>query len=229
MPSIRTFVLALALMAPASALAQTTAAHVDGVERTESTEEPDRTRLDVERLPPEAIHVTRDLYAHGMTIEAMAGARGFFGGIGRISDPGVLLGVHASYEIFDWLWVGAVFDASIHQTDAPPPPGRAVFELVGAMGEVKLQWSPTAELGLWLAGQVGFIVATTPAPEIYGIQGSGTVGVAYGGEVGVDAHFHSRHTSIGLLVGTRLAPNLNGPTGEMAIGLYGGPYLRYVF
>jgi hypothetical protein len=225
----RTLVMVIALAMPASALAQATEPHVEGASRTGSTEEPDRTRLDVERLPPEAIHVTRDLYAHGMTVEAMLGARGFLGGIGRISDPGVLLGIHASYEIFDWLWVGAVFDASIHQTDAPPPPGRSVFELIGAMGEVKLQWSPSAEVGLWVAGQVGFIVATTPAPQLYGIQGSNTVGIAYGAELGIDAHFHSRHTSIGLLVGTRLAPNLNGPDGETAIGLYGGPYLRYVF
>jgi hypothetical protein len=229
LPIRTTFVLALTLGAPTMAVAQTTDAHVEGATRTQASEEPDRTRLDVERLPPEAIHVTRDLYAHGVTIEAMAGARAFLGGIGRISDPGVLLGLRASYEILDWLWVGAVFDASIHQTDAPPPPGRSVFELIGAMGEVKLQWSPTAELGLWLSGQVGFIVATTPAPELYGIQGSGSVGIAYGGELGVDAHFHSRHTSIGLLVGTRLAPSLNGPSGDTAIGLYGGPYLRYVF
>jgi hypothetical protein len=225
---LRTLVFALALGLPVSALAQT-APTVDGATRTESAEAPDRTRLDVERLPPEAIHVTRSLYAHGFTLEAMAGARGFLGGIGRISDPGVLLGLRASYEIFDWLWVGAVFDGSIHQTDAPPPPGRSVFELIGAMGEVKLQWSPSAEVGLWLSGQVGFIVATTPVAALYGIQGSASVGIAYGGELGVDAHFHSRHTSIGLLVGTRLAPNLNGPMGETAVGLYGGPYLRYVF
>ncbi|MFO0682069.1 MAG: hypothetical protein U0234_08460 [Sandaracinus sp.] len=211
---------------PSVASAQTTP--TDGAARTESTEEPDATRLDVERLPPEAIHITRDFYAHGFTIEALLGARGFLGGIGRISDPGLMLGGRASYEIFDWLWVGALFEMSVHQTDAPPPPGRSVFELIGAMGEVKLQVNPTAELGLWLSGQVGFIVATTPAPAVYGIQNAASVGIAYGGEIGVDAHFHSRHTSIGLLGGVRLAPSLDG-FGETAIGVYGGPYLRYVF
>ncbi len=208
-------------------MAQTTPP--DGAARTESTEEPDATRLDAERLPPEAIHVTRDLYAHGFTIEAALGARGFLGGIGRVIDPGVLVSGRASYEIFDWLWVGALFEMSIHQTDAPAPPSRQVFEMIGAMGEVKLQVNPTAELGLWLSGQVGILVATTPAVAIYGIQNAATTGIAYGGEIGVDGHFHSRHTSIGLLAGVRLAPNLNGPDGETAIGVYGGPYLRYVF
>jgi len=210
---------------PASA--QTTPS--DGAARTESTEEPDATRLDAERLPPEAIHVTRDLYAHGLTIEALVGVRAFLGGIGRVSDPGFMAGGRVSYEIFDWLWIGALFEMSIHQTDAPAPPSRSVFELIGGMGEVKLQVNPTAELGLWLSGQFGVLVATTPATAIYGIQNAATTGIAYGGEIGVDGHFHSRHTSIGLLAGVRLAPNLNGPDGETAIGVYGGPYLRYVF
>lgn len=217
----------LSALAASPVLAQDTQA--EGAARTETTEEPDATRLDVERLPPEAIHVTRDLYAHGFTIEAALGARGFIGGIGRFSDPGVMVSGRASYEILDWLWIGALFEMSIHQTDAPAPPARSVFELIGGMGEVKLQLNPTAELGLWLSGQFGVIVATTPAPAVYGIQNAATAGIAYGGEIGIDGHFHSRHTSIGLLAGVRMAPNLNGADGETAIGIYGGPYLRYVF
>ena len=225
---LRTFALALPMLA-ITVCAHAQATPTEGAARTETTEGPDATRLDVERLPPEAIRVTRDLYAHGFTIEAMLGARGFLGGIGRVSDPGLLFGVRASYEIFDWLWIGALFESSIHQTNAPAPPARSVFELIGGMGEIKLQVNPTAELGLWLSGQFGVIVATTPVPALYGIQNAGTLGIAYGGEIGVDGHFHSRHTSIGLLVGARLAPGLNGPGGETAIGIYGGPYLRYVF
>ena len=120
-------------------------------------------------------------------------------------------------------------EASIHGTRAPTPPFASVFELIGAMGEVKLQVNPTAELALWLSGQVGIIVATTDVPSLYGIQSASSVGIAYGGEVGVEGHFHSRHTSMGLLGGVRLAPSLNGRDGETAIGIYGGPYLRYVF
>jgi hypothetical protein len=224
--------LILAVAIPGAALAQDTAAtpaDTTGAPRTESTEAVDRTRLDVERLPPEAIHVTRDLYAHGFFVEAALGARGFIGGIGRYSDPGFAFWLRAGYEILDWLWVSAVFESSIHQTHAPTPPSQAVFELLGAMGEVRLQTNPTAELALWLSGQAGMIVATTDAPALYGIQNASTVGLAYGGEIGIEAHFHSRHTSIGLLGGTRLATNLQSITGEMSIGIHGGPYLRYVF
>ena len=71
------------LAAPSSAAAQT--AETPGAPRTETTEEPDATRLDAERLPPEAIHITRALYAHGFYLEGSVGARGFIGGIGRVS------------------------------------------------------------------------------------------------------------------------------------------------
>ena len=48
-------------------------------------------------------------------------------------------------------------------------------------------------------------------------------------DVGIDAHFHSRHYSIGLLGGVRGAPSLDGFDGELAIGVNGAAYLRYVF
>ena len=58
------FLLVLALSAPSVALAQEPEPEVDD-DAAPTTEEPDPTRLDVERLPPEAIPISRDLYAHG--------------------------------------------------------------------------------------------------------------------------------------------------------------------
>ena len=214
---------------PSSAVAQTTASIPDDAPRTPGVEEPDRTRLDVERLPPEAIHITRDLYAHGFLLEAELGARGFLGGVGRLSDPGVYVAVGFGYEILDWLFVRALAEMSIHQMHAPGPPATSAFELMGAVGEVRLQTHPTAEFALWIAAQAGFIVATSDVLGLYGLQPATVVGFAYGGEVGVDAHFHSRHYSIGLLGGTRLAPSLDGPGGDTAIGIHGAAYVRYVF
>lgn len=191
-------------------------------------EEPDPTRLDVERLPPEAIPITRALYAHGFYVEGAIGGRGFFGGVGRVSTPGPLLAIRAGYEVLDWLWIGAIGEASIHQTAAPPPPGRQVFELVGAMGDVRLQLNPTPEVAIWLAGQLGFVVATTDVLALYGQPAASTVSIAYGGELGLDAHFHARHLSVGVLGGTRLSPGLDR-LGETAVGVHGAGYVRYVF
>jgi len=201
----------------------------EGLSRTGATEGVDRTRLDVERLPAEAIPITRDLYAHGFFVEANVGARGFIGGVGRISDPGLFVAARFGYELLDWLWVSAVGEASIHQTNAPAPPSRAVFELMGALAEVRLQVNPTAEFAMWLGGQIGFLVSTTDVLSIYGMPNVSTIGLAYGGEAGMEAHFHSRHYSLGISGGARLSPSLDGFDGEIAIGIFGGPYLRCVF
>lgn len=201
----------------------------EGLSRTGETEGRDTTRLDVERLPAEAITITRDLYAHGFFVEGSVGARGFIGGVGRVSDPGLWIALRFGYEIFDWLWVSAVAEASIHQTHAPAPPARAAFELVGALGEVRLQVNPTAEFAMWLGGQVGIIVSSTDVLNVYGMQAASSVGLAYGAEIGLEVHFHSRHMSLGLLGGVRMAPSLNGFDGEVAVGIHGAPYLRCVF
>ena len=217
----------LASIGAARARAQEAARSDGDASRTGSIEEPDRTRLDVERLPPEAIPVTRSLYAHGLYVEGLIGGRGFLGGIGRISSPGPMLAVRLGYEVLDWLWIGAIAEGSMHQTAAPPPPGRQVFELLGAMGDVRAQVNPTAELAIWLAGQLGFLVASTDVLALYGQPAASTVSLAYGGELGVDAHFHARHLSLGLLGGARLSPGLDLP-GSTAVGLHGAAYVRYV-
>ena len=218
--------LVIAFLDPASALAQTS---TEPTGTGATTEEPDATRLDVERLPPEAIQVSRDLYAHGFFLEVSVGGRGFVGGVGRISSPGPFAAIGFGYEILDWLFVRVIGDVSFHETAAPAPPGTSVFELVSGLGEVKVQLHPTAEFGVWLAGQAGIVIATTDVLALYGMQDANSVGFTWGGDLGLDAHFRSRHYSIGVHGGVRGAPSLDGPDGEMAIGIHGAAYLRYVF
>ncbi len=197
--------------------------------RTGSAEAPDATRLDVERLPAEAITVTRELYAHGLYIEGYVGGRGFVGGVGRVSSPGPMLGLRVGYEVLDWLYVGVLTEASIHETRAPAPPARQVFELLDAMADVRLQVNPTAEFAMWIAGQVGVLAASTDVLALYGQPDASTVGLVYGGELGIDGHFHTRHLSLGLAGGVRMAPSLDRPAGDVAIGVHGAAYVRYVF
>lgn len=219
------FVLAsTALMSPALAHAQA------GEEETVASEEPDATRLDVERLPPEAIRVTRELYAHGFFLEAQLGARGFVNGIGDYSNVGPWASVGVGYEIFDFLHVIVSAEGSIHETSAPAPPATTVFELVGGTAGLRLQGNFTEWFAMWLTGQFGVLVATTDILGLYGFQSASTVGITYGGEAGMDFHFRSRHHSIGLLGGVRHYPSLEAPGGsEPALGIHGAAYLRYVF
>jgi hypothetical protein len=198
-------------------------------DRPAVSEQPDPTRLDAERLPPEAIDVTRDLYSHGFYIEAHLGGRGFIGGIGRLSEAGLYASFGLGYEVFRWLWLGASVEGSIHQTDAPAPPSSTVFELVGFVGELRFQLNVSPRVALWLGGEAGVTVSTSDVLATYGLGDSDDYGLMYGGNLGLDFHMRNRHHSLGITGGSRLYPSLEGPNGEAAVGVHATTYLRYMF
>ena len=133
-------------------------------------------------------------------------------------------------EFFDWLHVLVNAEGSMHNTSGPSPPASSAFELLGGNVAVRLQANFTEAFALWIAGQFGVLIATTDILELYGFQDSTTVGISYGGEIGVDWHFRARHHSIGLLGGIRHYPSLERTGGSSpALGIHGSAYLRYVF
>jgi hypothetical protein len=203
------------------------AAGAMGQERVE--EQPDPTRLDVERLPPEAIEVTRDLYSHGWFLEVNLGGRGFVGGVGRLSTPGPYFSVGVGYEVVRWLWLKATVEASMHGTDAPAPPSPTVFELFGFLGEVRFQADFSARVAGWIGGEVGVAMTASDVLVTHGLNASNRIGLVYGGQLGIDWHMRSRHHSIGLAGGARHYTSLDGVDGEPAVGIHGSLYLRYVF
>ncbi len=228
----RTLVLVILLTASwtsSTALAQQSNDDGDDGPST-ATEEPDPTRLDVERLPPEAIEVSRDLYAHGFFLEATIGGRGFVNGIGSIVDAGPWATIGLGYELLDWLHIIVSAEGSMHNTSAPPPPASTAFELLGGNAALRLQANITEAFAMWISGQFAVLIATTDILSLYGFQDTTTIGISYGGEAGIDWHFRARHHSIGLLGGVRHFPSLERVGGSVpALGVHGSAYLRYVF
>jgi hypothetical protein len=217
------FTLALALLAgPASAAAQA------GAEKKATGEQLDPTRLDVERLPPEAVALRRDMFARGLFMQTHLGGRGFVGGAGRVSLPGVLAHVGIGYELSDWLALGGALEMSLHETSAPAPPSADNFELLDLLAELRLQLPLSARAAPWLGVEAGLDLTAGQALAAYGITRADSLGVCYGGTLGFDWHLLSRHYSLGLLAGARLYPNLDRP-GDRAIGIHSAAYLRYVF
>lgn len=192
-------------------------------------EEPDPTRLDVERLPPEAIEITRDLYSHGFYLETYVGTRTFVGGVGDLSKTGAFTHIGFGYELTPWLLVGVAAEGSIHATDAPTPPSPTVFEIFDFMAEVRLQLNASARAAVWLGGEFGVGFATGEVLRTYGLQDADNVGIVYGGQLGFDWHMRNRHHSFGLVGGARVFPNLEGFDGSVAVGVHAALYLRYVF
>jgi hypothetical protein len=191
-------------------------------------EDIDATRLDVERLPPEAIEITRDLYAHGLFVEGRVGGRYFLGGAGRLSLPGPLFTTMVGYEIFPLLHVLLGAEGSIHSTNAPAPPSNGTFQVLGGLAEVRLNINIGARFAIWLGGALGVSIATSDLLRTYGVRQAGDVSLNYGGRIGFDWHFPNRHYSMGLSGGGRLFPQLEGFDGEAAIAIDAELYLRYV-
>ncbi len=225
----RKLVSLLALIAVACVTGAPVAAHADEPIADEPLEEDvDATRLDVERLPPEAIQITRDMYAHGLFFEGRIGARYVSGGAGRLSLPGPLFSLGVGYEIFPLLHVLLGAEGSIHATNAPAPPANGTFQVLGGLAEVRVNFELSARVALWLGGALGLSVATSDILRTYGIRQSGDLSLNYGGRLGFDWHFPHRHYSMGLAGGARVFPQLRGFDGESAIAIDTELYLRYV-
>lgn len=199
------------------------------VDEAPTHEEPDPTRLDVERLPPEAIEVDRDLYSHGFYFEGMVGARGFQGGVGSYSRTGFYTRLGLGYELLRWLHIVAGVDGSLHSTNAPPPPAPTSYELVGAFVDLRLQANFTSHFAMWAGGEVGLSWAIGDILGLYGFDKANDFAVSFGGVGGIDWHFTNRHYSLGITGGARIFPSLVGIEGGTALGIHGGAYLRYVF
>ncbi len=203
------------------------------VEERPSVEGPDPTRLDVERLPPEAVEVSRDLYAHGLFVETELGGVGFLGSPARLLSPGPSLAFGIGYEVFSWLLVRLALEGSLHRTALPPPPSPTVVDLLGASAEVRLQWNLSSRAALWIGGEGGFSTTSTEVLAVYGARQGKGLGWLYGGRLGFDWHMLHRHVSLGVFAGARLQPGLEivalGGGAMPPLGLRAGTYLRHVF
>jgi hypothetical protein len=192
-------------------------------------EKPDVTRLDVERLPPEAIAVTRDMYSVGFHVRAELGGQGYAGGVGRISRLGPAGHLAFGYDFAPWFALDAEFGLAMHSTDGPAPPAASTFQTYTALLQARLQWAASTRVALWLSADGGGGLASGDYLQAWGYRNAGKVGVVYGGAIGGDWHFMNPHQSIGLRTGAHLYPNLDAPSGEKSVAIEAAAYLRYVF
>ena len=201
-----------------------------GVARAQSATEPkDPTRLDVERLPPEAITLQRDMFASGPYLEARLGGRGWVGGLGKLVAPGLLSRVGVGYELLDYLGIGVAFELSLHDSNAPAPPVPTALQVISSVAELRLRVPLSVRFALQLGAEIGVVTILGNGLDSYGLQDAHGLGVLYGGGLGFDWHLLSPHHSLGLLVGARGAPSLDDPAGDPTLEIGSSLYLRYVF
>ena len=194
-----------------------------------AAEAKDPTRLDVERLPPEAIALDRSMFERGFFLEARLGGRGFVGGLQHLVAPGLATHVVAGFELLDHVALGASFELSLHDTDAPAPPAPSSLQVISTAAELRLRLPLSVRFSLQLDAEVGLLTVLGNALESYGIPDAHQLGLLYGGGLGFDWHLLSPHHSLGFMAYGRGAPSLDDPAGAPTFALGGSVYLRYVF
>lgn len=192
-------------------------------------EDVDTTRLDVERLPPEAIQITRDMYSTGLHLRAEMGGEGFAGGVGRISSPGPMARLVLGYELTSWFSLSSQLGLAFHGTNAPTPPAASAFQVYTLLAQARFQANLGARVALWASGDVGGGFVNGDFLQAFGYDDAGKIGLIYGGTLGVDWHMMNAHHSLGLVAGAHLYPNLKDTEGEQTIGIESAAYLKYVF
>ena len=192
-------------------------------------EDADTTRLDVERLPPEVIQITRDMYSTGLFLRAEMGGQGFAGGIGRISSAGPMARLVIGYELASWFAVSSQLGLAFHSTNAPLPPAPTAFQLYSLLAQARFQANLGTRVALWLSGDAGLGFASGDFLQAFGFEDAGDLGLIYGGTLGFDWHLLNAHHSLGLATGAHLYPSLNAPDGEQSVGIEATAYLKYVF
>jgi hypothetical protein len=201
-----------------------------GARAQEAYVEPrDETRLDVERLPPEAIEVTRELYAEGFFLSAVTGGRGFAGGLGRYAEPGFWASVLTGYELTSWLLLAAGIELSMHSLSAPSPPASITFERIDVVLAPRLTLALSDRAALFIGPEASAGFSPGDMLRVYGYERAHELGFALGGSLGFDWHLPSRHHSLGILAGARAMPGLSSPNGEPTIEIHSAAYLKYVF
>jgi hypothetical protein len=187
----------------------------------------DTTRLDVERLPPEALKPRRALFSRGWFVEAQLGGATFAGDARSASRGGPRLAIAFGYELTRWFAVLLEVEGSQHQTRNRPPPSHTSYELVLADAGARFSLPIRERHALFATALVGVAFSTRDALRGLDFRDAHKPGIAYGGELGYDFHLPSRHHSLGVLTGARQLPGLARDGFTLAI--HAAAYLRYVF
>jgi hypothetical protein len=179
--------------------------------------------------PPVAPH------KKGFVIDSSLGVLGFAGQFRKVAPPGPWLHTQLGFEIFKWLMVFGEGELAFTDTsNAQDQPKTRAFPIFGFGAGVRFTVHVTERVGLFLQGHGGFLKAdvTKNALGLVGYRDAESLGLYYGGRLGVEWYQLDRHLAIGITGGSRLAQGFKTTTpgkSDTPIFWEGGGSLRYTF
>jgi hypothetical protein len=190
-----------------------------------------RALADVPTPPEEAPPMPP--YAKSVVLDASLGALVFLGRFGETAPPSPWLRAQLGYELFKWLMVFGEGELGFTDTSGTqPPPRTRAFPIFGFGGGARLTARFTDRFGVYVQGSVGAMKADIRrrALAIIGYGDAESLGVAYGGRLGVEWYQLDRHFGLGLHAGAREASGFRRTIGsDSPLAFDAGAAIRYAF
>lgn len=172
-------------------------------------------------------------YQKSVVLDTAVGAFGFAGEMGKVAPPGFWLHTQVGYEVFRWLMVLGEGDLGFTDTsNEQAPPQTRAFPIFGGGGGLRFTARFGERLGLYLQGTAGGMKADIRVNALrnIGFGDAESLGLYYGGRLGVELYQVDRHLALGLTGGTKLAQGFTRTRGsDTPLVIDGGLALRYAF
>jgi hypothetical protein len=188
--------------------------------------------VDVPEAPPEA--PPPPPYKPTVVVDSSLGALVFLGKFGKTAPPAPWIRTQVGYELFKWLMAFGEGELGFTDTSrSQDPPKTRSFPLFAFGGGARLTARFTDRFGVYLQGSVGAMQAdiTRRALEIIGYKNAESLGLYFGGRLGLEWYQLDRHFALGLQGGLRDATGFKLTQGksDTPLAFDAGVALRYAF
>lgn len=175
-------------------------------------------------------------YKSTVVIDSSIGALLFLGKFGKTAPPAPWLRTQLGYEVFKWLMFFGEGELAFTDTSrSQDPPKTRAFPIFGFGGGVRFTARFTDRFGAYLQGSVGAMKADirTNGLGVIGFKDAETLGIYFGGRLGIEWYMIDRHFALGLTSGLRNASGFKQRGGagssDTPLAFDAGASIRYAF
>lgn len=169
----------------------------------------------------------------GLVLESSLGALGFLGKFGAEAPTAFWLHTQLGYEIFKWLMIYGEGELAFTDTsNGNGPTQTRAFPIFGFGGGPRFTVHFSDRVAIFAQGDIGAMTSdvTSGALANLGFKNAESLGLYFGGRLGIEWYQLDRHIALGLQVGLRDATGFKRVAGsDLPLMIDGGLALRYTF
>lgn len=169
----------------------------------------------------------------GLVVEGNIGALGFLGDFRHVAPTAPWFHVLAGYEIFNWLMLFGEGELAFTDTSEAEGPSQVyAFPIFGFGGGLRVTIHATHRFAVFVQGNIDALKADVPKGALadLGYKNAESLGISFGGRIGIEWYQMDRHLALGLSGGVRdatgFARTYGSDTGLMADA---AATIRYTF